>query len=335
MKFLLDFIGVIYPMALEQLSDDLKNVNFVALCCDTSNHGNLKILPVILRYFLPEMGTQSKLGEVFQLENETSETLFEKLKIVWEKFGLRDKVMCLAGDNCPTNFGGVTRGGERNLFSRLQCEFNGRLIGSGCNAHLVHKSIQNACRKFQPFFDLEATVVNIYNYFKLYTVRNTRLQRLYSVDADDEIKLLGYASTRFLGLKKCTDRIFEHFDVLKIFFLAETDAPIALLNFFEHPLSKLLLVFIRDECSHFEHHIRCMESAHVSGYEAAKSVSSLIESIRLRKEEHFTSFDFQREMDNLEENLPFTVSVGKQSRRIDVLVDEQYIKEMIERFYGE
>lgn len=246
-------------MALKMLSADLQNVNFVALCCDSSNHGNAKIFPIIVRYFSTENGVQSKLIEVFQLENETAETIFKKLQIVWTKYNLQDKLMCFGADNCPTNFGGVTRGGDRNVLSRLQEEFNDRLIGAACDGHLTHNSMQYACRKCQPFFDIEAIVINIYNYFKLNTVRNTRLQHMRSADTDDDIKLLGYASTRFLGLTKCIQRIVKYFDTLQEFFLSETDTSVALERFFEHPLSKLILIFIRDECNHFETTVRCME----------------------------------------------------------------------------
>lgn len=211
-------LGVLSPMVIGNLKDDLKSINFVALCCDSSNHGNLKMFPIVVRYFSSESGVQSKLIELFELENETAETIFQKLQNVWTQFNLHSKVMCFAADNCPTNFGGITRGGDKNVFNRLQKEFNNRLIGSGCNAHLAHNSIQNACHKFQSFFDVEASVINIYNYFKLNTVRNTRLQKFYSIEADDEIKLLGYASTRFLGLEKCIDRVVENFDLLQGFF---------------------------------------------------------------------------------------------------------------------
>lgn len=318
------------------LTTQLESVNFVTLCCDTSNHGNLKILPIIVRFFSPDTGVQMKLIEVFRLEDETGETLFKKLELVWTKFNLRDKVMCLCADNCPTNFGGVTRGGERNLFARMQEEFDGRLIGVGCIAHLAHKSIENSCHKFQSFFDIEASVVSIYSHFKTHTVRNTRLQRLNSEDAASEIKLLGYANTRFLGLQKCTSRIIENFDSLKQYFTTEDDAPNSLVNFFEHPISKLMLIFIRDECALFENAIRKFESTQITGYETARAIYTLMDEIRNRKDEKFMSFEFQQELDKLVDGnkIPFEDSVKTRGRLVEVTVDEQYIEEMTQRFYG-
>lgn len=326
-------------MALQMLTTQLESANFVTLCCDTSNHGNLKILPIIVRFFSLNNGVQTKLIDVFQLEDETGETLFKKLESVWTKFNLHDKVMGLSADNCPTNFGGITRGGENNLFARMQKEFGKRLIGIGCIAHLIHKSIENACHKFQTFYDIEAKVVSIYNYFSKNTVRNTRLQRMNPEDADEEIKLLGYANTSFLGLQKCTLRIVENFEVLKQFFTTEEDSPIALQNFFEHPLAKLLLIFVHDECVQFEKTIRCIESSDITGYEAAKAIYSLVDQIRSRKEEGYISYNVQEELTNLidAKKFPFNdtilVKISGRSQRVDVTVDEQYVMDMIKGFY--
>lgn len=146
------------------LLDEIRDVNFLTFCCDTSNKGNAKVLPVMVCFFPHKTGSQTKLIELYQLDDETGETLFTKLKSVWEKFDIRPKVKGFSGDNAKENFGGVTRGGDKNLFSRLQKEFNNELIGIGCTAHLTHKSIEKACDQFQPFFDIEAIVVNIYNY---------------------------------------------------------------------------------------------------------------------------------------------------------------------------
>lgn len=176
------------------------------------------------------------------------------------------------------------------MFSRLQKEFDNQLIGIGCTAHLVHKSIEKACDHYQPFFDIEATVVNIYNYFKTSTTRNTRLQEI--INADDELKLLGYANTRFIGFYRCIDRILNNFDALKEFFDTEKDTPVALRRFFDHLLSKLLLIFVRDQCSYFESVIRSLEGTHVSGYEAAQTVFSFCSSIHERMDEKFTSLEF-------------------------------------------
>lgn len=79
-----------------------------------------------------------------------------------------------------------------------------------------------------------------------------------------------------------------------------------------------------------------MEGSHVSGYEAAQAVFSLCSSIRERMNEKFTSLEFQQEMTNILEVLPFTDTVlkkvGKRSVHEEVTVDVDYIEEMVQRF---
>lgn len=203
---------------------------------------------------------------------------------------------------------------------------------------MVHKAIEVACHKFQNFFDIEATVVKIYGYFKHITVRNTRLQQFSSNDDDDEIKLLGYSNTRFIGFKKCIDRIIQNFSLLKEFFENESDPPVTVLKFFDHQLSKLFLIFIRDQCELFESTIKAMEGIQVLGYEVAKAVKWLLDQIESRKGEEYVSLDFEREMNVVQLQLPFDdtilVKVGKEVKKVNVCVNEGYLKERFDRFYG-
>lgn len=325
-------------MTHKMLTDQLKDVNFVTFCCDASSRGNLKMFPVMVRFFSHLSGVQCKLIDLFKMNDETGHTIFGKLKTVWEENQLKNKLKGFAGDNCPTNFGGITRGGDKNVFHRLQEEFKDQLVGIGCTAHLVHKAIENACHQFQPFFDMEATVVKIYGYFSKETVRNTRLQHLNSIEAEDEIKLLGYANTRFLGLCQCTDRIIKNFNVLKEFFSTEKGAPLQIIRLFDHQLARLLLIFIRDECRHFETTIRMIEGTNVSGYEASKAIYALRDQIQIRKEEGFFSLDYQREQANIVELLPFTDTVltkkGKNAEYTQIEVNDEYLTKMVHNFYG-
>ncbi|XP_060847841.1 uncharacterized protein LOC132927347 [Rhopalosiphum padi] len=42
---------VIVPFAMEQVLEELKNIKFATLMVDTSNHKNLKLVPILIRYF--------------------------------------------------------------------------------------------------------------------------------------------------------------------------------------------------------------------------------------------------------------------------------------------
>lgn len=322
-------------MATDILLDEIRDVNFLTLCSDTSNKGNFKVLPVMVRFFSHKTGTQTKLIDVFRLDDETGETLFTKLKSVGEKYDIWSKVKGFSADNAKENFGGLTRGGDKNVFYRLRKELGNEIVGIGCPTHLAHKSIEKACDRFQSFFDIEAIVVNIYNHFKTSTTRNTRLQQL--VDPDDvELKLLGYANTRFIGFRGCIDRIIKNFDILKTFFENETDAPNSVNRFFDHQLAKLILIFVRDQCEYFESVVRSTEGTHVCGYEAAQTIFSFCASIRQRMDEKFTSIDFQEELKKNSKDFPFTDTVlnkvGKRNVAEEIHIDSQYIDDMIHRF---
>lgn len=175
-------------------------------------------------------------------------------------------------------------------------------------------------------------MVNTYNYFKTSTVRNSRLQHL----ANDDLKLLGYANTRFLAFRKWIDRIIDNFDVLQTFFENERDALITLVRFFDHQLAKLMLIFVRDQCRYFESAIGAMEGSHISGYEACQAIFTLCKSIQERINVGFKSLFLERELPLISESFPFTdtvlIKVGKRSQHQEVHVDEQYIEEMIQRF---
>lgn len=326
-------------MNLEMLKNTLESKNFVSLCTDSSNKGNIKLLPVMVRYYSVDEGIQTKLITLSSLGNETGESVFNAVKFAVDKFELRSKFICFGADRCPTNFGGINRGGDQNVFARMRVEFpEHELIGSECNAHIVHTTADTACHKFQSFFDIEAIVVKIYSYFKHITARNTKLQQLFSNDVTDQIKLLGYSNTRFIGFKGCIDRILKYFDALSEYFGNEDDAPLQLLQFFNHKLSKLLLIFVRDQCHLFESTIKSIEGSSITAFEAAKSLKWLLEQIESRREEKYESFDLQCEMEQLSPELPFNDTIlvrnGKRAQFEQITVDESYLQEMFSRFYG-
>ncbi|VVC35789.1 Hypothetical protein CINCED_3A001819 [Cinara cedri] len=68
-------LNVLAPFAMDQIIDELKAVNFATVMIDTSNHTNLKIVPILIRYFNPKTGVQIKVLEFTNLKGETSDML--------------------------------------------------------------------------------------------------------------------------------------------------------------------------------------------------------------------------------------------------------------------
>ena len=113
-------------------------INFVTLIADTSNRKDVKLLPVMERYFWPEEGVKSKRLDFHSVPGETAAIITNCLVSTPKKNDLTQKIVAFCGDNCNTNFGGVKRKGKNNVFSYLKEELGRNIVGVGCGAHIVH-----------------------------------------------------------------------------------------------------------------------------------------------------------------------------------------------------
>lgn len=154
--------NVFAPFALTELTHELALARFVTVLTDASNHGNLKMLPVLVRYFLPTTGIRVKILDFSTMPGETSEIIFQQVKDAIDKFQLQKKVIAFCGDNANTNFGGVLRRGQNNVFYKLSQLYPG-LIGLGCAAHIAHNALRHSCDCMP--FDVEYFVVKVYSHF--------------------------------------------------------------------------------------------------------------------------------------------------------------------------
>uniref|UniRef100_H2ZTH8 BED-type domain-containing protein n=1 Tax=Latimeria chalumnae TaxID=7897 RepID=H2ZTH8_LATCH len=67
--------SVLAPMAEEELESDLSKATYISVAIDSSNHKHTKLVPVVVRYFNPDKGVQTKLLELNELPGETADTL--------------------------------------------------------------------------------------------------------------------------------------------------------------------------------------------------------------------------------------------------------------------
>jgi len=170
--------NVIAPHINKRIDDDLNTVSFISIMTDTSNHKNIKILPIIIRYFDPDIGVINKKIATVSIPNEKSETIVkELLKVIVEK-NISDKVVAFSADNTNLNFGGVERKGQNNVWRKLQKELGRSIIGNGCFAHIAHNASAAGCEILD--VDIEAIVVKIFKLFSIHTVRSEQLKELCS-----------------------------------------------------------------------------------------------------------------------------------------------------------
>lgn len=182
---------VIAPFSHKIVLEEVKNVNFLCISTDASNHKAIKLFPTLIRYFDSEHGIRVKVLDFSELPGETSELIHGNLMQILSKHNLENKVVGFCGDNANTNFGGVKRQGQNNVFYRLKQSLNKNLIGVGCAGHIIHNSIQTASDLLP--IDTEVIIVKIYSHFYIYTVRSEALKEFCK---EAEIKyqnLLGYA----------------------------------------------------------------------------------------------------------------------------------------------
>lgn len=239
--------NVFAPHVKKMLERDLEECNFVTVYTDASNHGSVKMFPVMVRYFLPTEGVRVKMLNFTAEEGETSEIISNLICSAIDKCKLNNKVVGFCADNAKANFGGEKRGGKNNVFYKLKSNFP-HLIGINCAAHVAHNALKHACDALP--IDVEWAIVKIYAHFYLYTVRTEQLKSFCETAGVEYEKLLGYAKTRFLALGPAAKRILKVFDGLKLYFVnlsKGSKGEEKLKRFFENPSSKFWLMFAQEQ----------------------------------------------------------------------------------------
>lgn len=237
--------NVLAPYSEDILIAEISKTRFITLLSDASNHKNVKMMPVLARYFIPTIGVCVKLLDFTAQQGETSDIIFRLLLKTSNDYNIRQKIVGFSADNTNTNFGGSARGGTNNVFYKMKNEFP-NIVGVGCAAHIVHNAIKSACSSIP--FDVENIAVKIYSHFYIYTVRVESLKE-FCEQTDEEFKeVLGYSKSRFLTLSPAIRRILQLFNALKSYF-AQVRNENVIKRFFEDPFAKLWLLFLSEQVS--------------------------------------------------------------------------------------
>jgi hypothetical protein len=121
-------VSALAPYAMAVFRNELEKTNCVSIMIDSSNHDALKIVPVLVRYFIPEEGTKTVVLEFLDLPCETANQLAEYVWQLVTKWNIEKKVVVLSADNTNTNFGESPRRGKNNVFHKLKSKLNHTLI---------------------------------------------------------------------------------------------------------------------------------------------------------------------------------------------------------------
>ncbi|CAB3228848.1 unnamed protein product [Arctia plantaginis] len=120
-------VNVVSTMATDDLKEHLRKAHCITLLTDASNHGSVKLFPVLIRYFLLCEGVKVKVLEFREQPGETSDIIVNYLKEVLSFNDLNKKIVAFCGDNTNCNFGGKNRKGSNNVYSKLNHSANSLL----------------------------------------------------------------------------------------------------------------------------------------------------------------------------------------------------------------
>jgi len=273
---------ILAPYTVDIFKSDLENTIFFSLATDASNHKSEKIFPIIIQYFTKSDGIKSQLIKMSSLKNETSETISQycidtlnNLKIPLKK--------CIAfcADNANTNFGGIHRKGQNNIFFKLKEAIQNELEGVGCSAHILHNTISTAANTFS--FDAEMIIFKIFGYFSIYTVRTEKLKDFCEFVDINYRTILNHSKTRWVSLLPAVERTLSMWPALKSFFQSEEKPPKILLDTFNSPMSETYMWFLHAQLVIFNRNILLIEKSKTSIIELRKILSTILDNLKNRQ----------------------------------------------------
>jgi hypothetical protein len=147
---------------------------------DASNHGHVKLLPILIRYVLVDIDAdktendscvqiKTRLIHFVEITGETAEILSQSALQAIRKLGLENKVIDISGDNTNTNFGELKRKGTNSVFCKIKEDLNRGVTGLWCVAHMIHNCAYSSINTIP--LDIEGLVVKIFGYFHIFTAR--------------------------------------------------------------------------------------------------------------------------------------------------------------------
>lgn len=278
--------NVIAPYCIQITLESLVNIPFISVSSDGSNHGALKMFPLLVQFFDPKTGINTKMVNLETLPNETAETISEYIIKSLNSKQLLNKLVAFSADNCNTNFGGLNRAGQNNVYNNLKTKINVNLIGVGCPVHIVHNAAKHGFDMLS--IDIESIALKIFNFFSIYTIRTESLKEFCSFVEIEYKDLLKHSSSRWLSLYPVINRILEIFPALRSYFLSlDNNCPVVLKRFFESNLSEGYLFFVHSLTFVFQEKTKEMEAEKNSILEVQDIITSLSKILSQRYENSF------------------------------------------------
>jgi hypothetical protein len=85
-------VNVLAAPSINQIREELEDAKFIIVMTDSSNHKHTKLVPILVRYFVPQQGVTMKILEFTDLSGESYAQSTEHIVRVLEEAKLIDKV---------------------------------------------------------------------------------------------------------------------------------------------------------------------------------------------------------------------------------------------------
>lgn len=79
---------VVNILAMQQIIDELETVKYISVMVDTSSRKCLKLVPLLVRYFIPDNGNQIKVTEFHKSKGESADALTMYIMTVLHNYKL-------------------------------------------------------------------------------------------------------------------------------------------------------------------------------------------------------------------------------------------------------
>ena len=184
---------------------------------DASNHNELKLFPLVIRFFNAKVGVQERLLNLRSMPSETSQQIINFIHTSLQENDLDVKrLTSFCAHNAPVNFGGSQLRRQNNVFYRLKQRAT-QLIPVGCPAHILHNAAEKGSDRL--IVDIETIDMKIGSHIKSKTSRAVSLKQFCEQLDTNYSTLPSHTPTRWTTLDSVLERMIDLWKLLKAHFL--------------------------------------------------------------------------------------------------------------------
>lgn len=203
---------------------------FFSVASDASNHGTTKLFPLSVRYWMPDLGVQTKVLDFYDDSDETFAAIHNQIvtKLEETRLGL-DMISAYSADNASLNYRRYN-----SVFQKLK-ENNNCILKANKNAvaHIVHNSAKHAGDRLN--IDIKNVVNKTFSHFSSSAKCTEELKSIHTFVEIEYQSLLRHVPTRWLSLWPAVKRLHDRWAPIKTYFLSlgEDQCPKSLWQLFK------------------------------------------------------------------------------------------------------